>query len=484
MRARPSSPTGSGCRFEMSHLWSGRFAGEPDPGVFEFGRSFPFDRRLIEDDIRGSLAWVDAIAAAGAIGPDDAVAIANGLHGHPGGRSPGPVQRGRSGRGCARVRRAEARRADRRGRQAPAHGTVAKRAGVGRSAPVSEAAHTGRPARDREARRRDRRSGRARGRRADARLYPSAARAAGARRALLAGARGGPPPGPPAVRPRRRGRRQPAAGIRRGRRHELSDRRRGDRARPRVRAHRRQQHRRLVGPRLRVGLPARVRARDGAPQPARRGPRDLHGRGVPVLRAVRRGGDRQQPDAAEEEPGPAGARPRKVRARDRAPRRLAGDDEGAAERVQQGPSGRQGGGVRRGGHDRAVPRGDGNGGRGADARRGAHPPVGVGAAAGHRRGGVPGRSRRGVPAGARDRRRDGPTPGGRRARVRVVVGCRVGRRSARGSSRTWSRRSPRPRRSPPAGRRSRPGRRPWPPRSPTFGPGSTPSGLAVGPRLD
>ena len=64
----------------MSNLWSGRFAGEPDPGVFEFGRSFRFDRRLIEDDIRGSLAWVDAIAAAGAIGPDDAVAIADGLH--------------------------------------------------------------------------------------------------------------------------------------------------------------------------------------------------------------------------------------------------------------------------------------------------------------------------------------------------------------------------------------------------------------------
>jgi len=63
----------------MSNLWSGRFAGEPDPDVFQFGRSFPFDRRLIEDDIRGSLAWVDAIAAAGAIGPADAVAIADGL---------------------------------------------------------------------------------------------------------------------------------------------------------------------------------------------------------------------------------------------------------------------------------------------------------------------------------------------------------------------------------------------------------------------
>ena len=47
----------------MSNLWSGRFAGEPDKDVFEFGRSFPFDKRLVEDDITGSLAWAEAIAA-------------------------------------------------------------------------------------------------------------------------------------------------------------------------------------------------------------------------------------------------------------------------------------------------------------------------------------------------------------------------------------------------------------------------------------
>ena len=53
----------------MSNLWSGRFAGEPDKDVFEFGKSFPFDQRLVEDDITGSLAWAEAIAAAeGALG--------------------------------------------------------------------------------------------------------------------------------------------------------------------------------------------------------------------------------------------------------------------------------------------------------------------------------------------------------------------------------------------------------------------------------
>jgi argininosuccinate lyase len=63
----------------MANLWSGRFAGEPDREAFEFGRSFPFDRRLVEDDVRGSLAWVEAIAEAGAIRADDALAIADGL---------------------------------------------------------------------------------------------------------------------------------------------------------------------------------------------------------------------------------------------------------------------------------------------------------------------------------------------------------------------------------------------------------------------
>jgi argininosuccinate lyase len=65
----------------MANLWSGRFAGEPDRDVFEFGRSFAFDKRLLEDDIRGSLAWVEAIARAGAIGAADATVIADGLDG-------------------------------------------------------------------------------------------------------------------------------------------------------------------------------------------------------------------------------------------------------------------------------------------------------------------------------------------------------------------------------------------------------------------
>jgi argininosuccinate lyase len=61
------------------HLWSGRFDAAPDPAAFDFGVSFPFDRRLFEDDVTGSLAWADALVAAGALSSDDGAAIRAGL---------------------------------------------------------------------------------------------------------------------------------------------------------------------------------------------------------------------------------------------------------------------------------------------------------------------------------------------------------------------------------------------------------------------
>ena len=63
----------------MSNLWSGRFSGEPDKDVFDFGRSFPFDKRLVEDDITGSLAWAEAIRAAGVLSADEHTAIDGAL---------------------------------------------------------------------------------------------------------------------------------------------------------------------------------------------------------------------------------------------------------------------------------------------------------------------------------------------------------------------------------------------------------------------
>jgi argininosuccinate lyase len=55
----------------MTTLWSGRFETAPDGTTFEFGASFRFDRRLFEDDVRGSIAWARALARAGVIAPED-----------------------------------------------------------------------------------------------------------------------------------------------------------------------------------------------------------------------------------------------------------------------------------------------------------------------------------------------------------------------------------------------------------------------------
>src|SRR5215204_3230807 len=63
----------------MAHLWSGRFAGEPDADLFAFGSSFRFDRRLFEDDVRGSRAWAVGLARAGVLSAADAAAIDGGL---------------------------------------------------------------------------------------------------------------------------------------------------------------------------------------------------------------------------------------------------------------------------------------------------------------------------------------------------------------------------------------------------------------------
>src|SRR3954462_8892439 len=63
----------------MAHLWSGRFAGDPDAELFAFGSSFRFDRRLFEDDVRGSLAWAQALARANVLTAPDAESIERGL---------------------------------------------------------------------------------------------------------------------------------------------------------------------------------------------------------------------------------------------------------------------------------------------------------------------------------------------------------------------------------------------------------------------
>jgi argininosuccinate lyase len=60
-------------------LWSGRFAGDPDAAVFEFGRSLSIDRRLLDDDLTGSQAWAEALGRCGVLSDADVSAIVSGL---------------------------------------------------------------------------------------------------------------------------------------------------------------------------------------------------------------------------------------------------------------------------------------------------------------------------------------------------------------------------------------------------------------------
>src|SRR4029453_8857683 len=64
---------------EKAHLWSGRFAGDPDAALFEFGASFSFDRRLFEDDVKGSIGWAQALHEARVLSSADAAKIKHAL---------------------------------------------------------------------------------------------------------------------------------------------------------------------------------------------------------------------------------------------------------------------------------------------------------------------------------------------------------------------------------------------------------------------
>ncbi|CAN5794714.1 argininosuccinate lyase [soil metagenome] len=63
----------------MAHLWSGRFEGDPDQTLMDFGASFGFDRRLFEDDVTGSVAWAEALKQAGVLTGEDASTITAAL---------------------------------------------------------------------------------------------------------------------------------------------------------------------------------------------------------------------------------------------------------------------------------------------------------------------------------------------------------------------------------------------------------------------
>ena len=122
------------------HLWSGRFDAAPDPAAFDFGVSFPFDRRLFEDDVTGSLAWAEGLVACGALSAEDGATDSRRVcrrFSTRAGSDPDVGRRRRRRR--AQLRRAAARRGDWGRGTTPAHRAIAKRAGLGRSSTLPAA---------------------------------------------------------------------------------------------------------------------------------------------------------------------------------------------------------------------------------------------------------------------------------------------------------------------------------------------------------
>ena len=60
-------------------LWGGNYPGDPDAAFWEFNRSFPFDRRLLAEEIAASKSWVRALGRCGAIPAEDAESLDRGL---------------------------------------------------------------------------------------------------------------------------------------------------------------------------------------------------------------------------------------------------------------------------------------------------------------------------------------------------------------------------------------------------------------------
>jgi argininosuccinate lyase len=63
----------------MTQLWGGRFSGQNDPLMARFNASLPFDWRLWDADITGSIAWARAIRDAGLLTAAECDAITRGL---------------------------------------------------------------------------------------------------------------------------------------------------------------------------------------------------------------------------------------------------------------------------------------------------------------------------------------------------------------------------------------------------------------------
>jgi argininosuccinate lyase len=61
------------------NLWGGRFSTKLNEAAFALNASLPFDKRLAMQDVKGSIAWADALARAGVLDDDESMSIISGL---------------------------------------------------------------------------------------------------------------------------------------------------------------------------------------------------------------------------------------------------------------------------------------------------------------------------------------------------------------------------------------------------------------------
>ena len=81
-RSRPASTCASSHgadAVKAKRLWGGRFAEAPAEVLRRFNDSFSFDRELLADDVRGSIAWAEELGRAGVLRPSEARTIVRGL---------------------------------------------------------------------------------------------------------------------------------------------------------------------------------------------------------------------------------------------------------------------------------------------------------------------------------------------------------------------------------------------------------------------
>ena len=60
-------------------MWGGRFTQKLDPAAWDLNTSIGFDRRLAPQDVRGSLAWAQALRQAGVLSDEEHAGIRDGL---------------------------------------------------------------------------------------------------------------------------------------------------------------------------------------------------------------------------------------------------------------------------------------------------------------------------------------------------------------------------------------------------------------------